>query len=209
MRARVRGRLFETVRELALRLIPGAKGAYRTISEKNKLFIDVVSHLKGARVFLDSSKDPIRLKYLMAEHSWQVKAIHLIRDGRATAASFLKHDGMTIADAATEWRRTHEECKSLMKWLPRESWLTVHYENLCHNPDQVLADIFQFIGLDPSRATRDFQAIEQHILGNSMRLNSISSIALDEKWRTTWGREDLVTFNHYGGKLNRKYGYGE
>ena len=41
-----------------------------------------------AEAFLDGSKDPIRLKFLLDAGLWDVKVVHLTRDGRADIIGF-------------------------------------------------------------------------------------------------------------------------
>ena len=207
LRARVRGQIFETARKLAVRCIPRARSIHRSILERNKVCVEAITRMTGAKVFLDGSKDPARLKFFASAGYWPIKTIHLLRDGRATAASYMKHHGMTMEVAAAEWRRTHEECENLKKQLPQGSWLTIQYENLCHNPDQTLETLFRFIELPPALATRAFQSTEQHLIGNAMRLNKLSEITLDEKWRTELDHEGVATFARVAGKLNSAYGY--
>jgi hypothetical protein len=59
-------------------------------------------------------------------------------------------------------------------------------------------------GWTPPGATRDFRSVEQHILGNAMRLGSSSEITLDERWRASI---ELTTFERIAGRLNRAHGY--
>jgi hypothetical protein len=67
--------------------------------------------------------------------------------------------------------------------------------------------VFRFIGLDPALVTRDFRSVEQHILGNAMRLGSSAEITLNERWRATLGAGDVATFERIAGNLNRAHGY--
>src|SRR5258706_3303232 len=107
-----------------------------------------------------------------------------MRDGRGGAASYMKHYNVSMEVAAKEWQQKQEECDRLISYLPRKTWMKVRYEDLCRNPDQLLADLCRFVELEPSLIGKNFLSIEQHILGNSMRMNATSEITLDEKWRT-------------------------
>lgn len=131
----------------------------------------------------------------------------LIRDGRGTACSYMKHYGNSMRRAATEFCRTHKECERILKDIPSSTSLTIHYEELCRHPDQTLTAILRMIGLDPAEAKHDYRSVEHHILGNSMRLNSSTEIRLDEQWRNTLSPEQLIEFDNVTGDLNRRYGY--
>lgn len=207
LRARVRSLAFEAIRRLGLRVLPEGRRAHREILDRNRLFVEVVSGLKSARTFVDSSKDPNRLQYLLWAGYWPVKTLYMIRDGRGTTVSYMRHTGVPMEVAASEWRDTVMECDRVIARLARDTWLTVPYEKLCRDPERTLDRAFRFIGLDPAQATRDFRSIEQHILGNAMRLGSNSEIALDERWRATLGAGDAATFERIAGHLNRAHGY--
>ena len=207
MSARVRGPASERTRHIGLRLLPGCLPTLRDILQKNRILVQVIKDLQKADMFLDASKDPVRLHHLLAAGHWNIKVIHLVRDGRATVNSYLKRHETSLHGAALEWRRTQEECERITARLPAEALIRVHHETLCKDPDGTLAILFRFLRLDPARARRDFRSVEHHILGNVMRLNSSSEIALDERWKTVMTPADLAVFDRVAGERNRRYGY--
>jgi hypothetical protein len=207
LHGRVRGRLFEAARDMALWTLPSCRRQRERVLEKNRAVIEAVKRIQAGEVFLDGSKDPVRLKHLAASGLWNVKVIYIIRDGRGAANSYMRHYQVPMTVAAREWRIAHEECDRMVSRLPAASSITVYYETLCRDPDGTLAAVFDFLGLDSKRASRDFHAVEHHILGNAMRLRSTSEIVLDEKWKSTLTAADLQTFDRLAGDLNRRYVY--
>ncbi len=207
LRARVRGRPFELARSAAMGLLPACRDNLDRVIEKNRLFIDIVRQIRHAPVFLDSSKDPVRLRYLWQAGHWDTKVIYLVRDGRGTACSFMRHHNIGMRQAAQEWRDAHEECQIMLARLPRASWMQLRYEDLCRQPDAQLDAVLEFLGLEPGQANKDFRAVENHILGNYMRLSSSSEIRLDLRWQTTLGAQEYAEFQEIAGALNRQYGY--
>ena len=204
---RYRGPVFEIARNVAMRFLPGCRGKIRQILAKNKAMIEAVLKLQKADIFLDGSKDVVRLKYLVEARHWNIKVIYLIRDGRGTANSYMKHHKTTMVKAALEWEGTYREGKQILARIAPDSWVQIRYEDLCRRPEEVVDTIFRFIGCDPGLASREFRATGQHIIGNSMRLRATSEIRLDEKWRRELSERDLATFGRIAGALNRKYGY--
>ena len=200
LRARVRGPAFEHLRRTALRLVPGGRRLVRDRVEHNARIIEQVMDMRNARIFLDASKDPVRAEYLIESGRFDVFIIHLIRDGRGTAYSYMRHDGMTMADATREWKRTHAECSRLLRLVPAIRGLVVRYEDLCADPGGTVAGIVEFLGLAPHPLIERFQSVEHHIVGNAMRLTSSGQIRLDEKWRTLLTREELHTFERVVGR---------
>jgi hypothetical protein len=207
LRARIRGPAFEAARRIALRVVPAVRREFPRILERNRKLVDAVLRIRKARVFLDGSKDPVRLKYLLQSSGWKVKVIYLVRDGRGATCSYMRHYETRMQAAATEWRRTHEEIERILPVLSPGSCVRVHYEQLCADPDGTLAGIFELLNLDPALAERDFRDVEQHILGNAMRLACTSEIKLDERWRAALTAGDLDVFERVAGDLNRQYGY--
>lgn len=205
--ARLRNAAFEFVRGIALRVLPEARRTFRRILETNFALSEVVSNLQVGTVFLDGSKDPIRLKYLLAADMWDIQVIHLMRDGRGVANSYMKHYGISMLTAAIEWRQAHEAAERLRARLPESAWIKVHYEHLCRDVDPTLRNIFGYLGLESDAASQDFHSIENHILGNTMRLSNSSEISLDEKWRSELSVADLAAFDRVAGNMNRKHGY--
>ena len=80
----VRGPLLEAMRSVGRSIVPGCATEFRRIIRKNRNLIDVICRLQGGNVFLDASKDPLRAKYFRESGLWNLKLIHLTRDGRGT-----------------------------------------------------------------------------------------------------------------------------
>lgn len=216
VRADARGRLFEAARSLALRALPGAAREFRAILERNRLLVEAVCELRGTRWFLDGSKEPNRLKYLSDSGIWDVKVVHLVRDGRGVTRSRLRrleHRRPEVKNrrpfarkAAAAWRDVNTSCQRILATLPPGSWVRIRYEDLCRDPQGTLAPVFGLLGERPPELPEDFRSIEQHVLGNVMRLRE-GRIALDERWRADLTAEELAIFDEIAGDMNRGMGY--
>ena len=207
MRSSVRGGLFEFSRKSAFSLIPGCESKRSSILDKNSKMIEAICELQNGRVFLDGSKDPIRLQLLNQSGQWNIKVINLTRDGRGVTNSYMRHYGVGMDVAAREWLHSINEIQQMEKYLLPEQIKHVVYENLCQEPDTVLADIFEFIGVEKSLININYRSASHHILGNAMRLGSTSEIRLDEKWKQSLGAEELEIFASISGNHNRQLGY--
>lgn len=207
LRAAVRGTAFEVLRKIGLKVLPTARRQFKKIMDKNKAVIDAVLKLQQADVFLDGSKDPIRLKYLWDSGYWNVKVIFLTRDGRGAANSYMKHHDVGMKTAAIEWKRCNKEAENILHGLDKSQWIEVRYEELCKDTETALGRLQTFLGLDPDKRVREFRTVEHHIVGNSMRLDTTSRISLDERWRSVLTEEELGIFNREAGEMNQRYGY--
>ncbi|NOT02887.1 MAG: hypothetical protein HOP29_19985 [Phycisphaerales bacterium] len=206
-RTRVRGAMFEYLRDAVVATLPEPRSTFPTVAAINRAMIEVILELQHARVFLDGSKDPVRLKYLLDTGDYNPWVIQLVRDGRGVMNSAMKNEGRTAAHAAREWRHTHEQIERLARRLPDARLLTVRYEDLCRAPGVEHTRILAFLGLSGETIVGDYRSVGHHILGNKMRLQASTGIQLDEKWRQSLSREDLAAFDRTAGDMNRRFGY--
>jgi hypothetical protein len=208
MRRAYGSRAFELLRDLVLHCWPGCSRRLEYLRRYNETFVDILLQMYEASVFLDSSKDPARIKYLAGIPTLHLRAIHLVRDGRGVVNSARKNLAMPAQEASIEWRETHLEIERVTNRFCAGRVLRVKYEELCTNIDSVLSGIFAFIGV--SGSIRAAVALERqlHVLGNRARLNGLLPIRLDESWKREMSESDFATFASLGGNLNRRYGYG-
>jgi hypothetical protein len=169
--------------------------------------MEIIMDLKSASMFLDGSKDPVRLKHLLAENDYRPWLIHLIRDGRAVMNSAMKNEGQSAENAAREWFRTHEQIERLARALNPNARFVLRYEDLCTRLEESRSRLFAFLALAERDAATDYRAVDHHILGNRMRLAPTGEVRLDEKWKTLLRDSDLATFERIAGAMNRAYGY--
>jgi len=83
----------------------------------------------------------------------------------------------------------------------------VQYEQLCTDTDSTLDRLFTFLGLDPSRRIRGFRSVNQHVVGNGMRLDATSEVELDERWKNVLTSKHLEEFATVSGRTLARYGY--
>jgi hypothetical protein len=67
--------------------------------------------------------------------------------------------------------------------------------------------LFEFLGLDPEERVEDFRSVDNHIVGNGMRFDTISEVCLDERWKSILTKDQLRIFDRVAGELNHRYGY--
>lgn len=201
-------RAFETLRSLVLGSWPGYSRRLDYLRRYNETFMQLVVQFYGASLFLDSSKDPVRIRYLARIPSLQLYVVHLVRDGRGVVNSARKNLGMPAREASIEWRETHLEIERVTKQFCGRRVLRVRYEDLCADPDGVLATALEFITASGLITAAEAAQRELHVLGNRMRLKGVLPIRPDESWKDEMSGSDLDTFASLAGNLNARYGYG-
>jgi hypothetical protein len=182
----------------------------------------------GVPVVADSSKIAIRLKYLRKNPAMQIKVIHLVRDGRAVALTYMnpsdfadatdpqlrgggsgkdQHHRLTMTEAGREWLRSNEEAGEVLRTIPAGDQIRISYEDLCNDPGATLGTVYRFLDLEDDETYRTFRSASHHVIGNGMRLDDTSEVVLDDRWRRTLSQADLREFDRVGGALNRSFGY--
>ncbi len=224
-----RSTALECIRDVSLSLSRAWRAALSEIHRRNAALASTVAELAGAQVVVDSSKVGLRLKYLLRNPELDVRVIRLIRDGRAVALTYMdpagfadasdpskraggsggdrKAERLSMRQAAYEWRRCMEEAQHVLQGLDRLRWIEVGYEDYCREPEGTLDRLHRFLDIEPGRQPKEFRSVEQHVVGNGMRLDTTSKIRLDERWREILTEPDLETFDAVAGEMNRRYGY--
>ena len=224
-----RGPVFEWIRDAALALSPTWRSQRPHVQAANATLAACICARSRGRVLVDSSKVGLRLKYLLRNPRLDVTVIRLIRDGRGVALTYTdpsrfadatdpQHRGggmgsrraderLTLAEAAREWRRSNEEADAILKRLDPTRWIDVRYETLCLEPEVTLSRLFDFLEVAPHSTGKRVRALEHHVIGNGMRLDSTSEVRLDDRWRSALDVEDLRVFDSVAGALNRQLGY--
>ena len=223
-----RGTFLEVVRDVLLSLSPDWRKGYPVWRERNHQLINSVATVSGVSFIADSSKIAIRLKYLRRIKGLKVKVVRLVRDGRAVALTYMDpgnfadardkkmrgggtgvrpKDEETMEQAANQWLRSNTEAEQVLRSIPREDWTQIRYEDVCSNTSETMNSVYSFLGLAEDHAYKHFRQVENHIVGNGMRLDSSSEIILDERWRDVLTDADLETFDQIAGPLNRRLGY--
>ena len=224
-----RGPALELLRDTGLRMFSRWSSRILEIIHANEILIEVILEYYHAQLFVEKGNRALRLKYLLRIPSFDLKVIHLIRDGRGVALTYMdparfadardpskrgggirgnrEDERLSMAQAAHQWRRCNEEAEHVLRHLDKSQLIEVRYEELCKNTENTLGRLFEFLGLDPDKPVHDFRAVEHHVVGNGMRLDSTSEIRPDERWRENLTDQDLRVFNDVAGEMNRGYGY--
>ncbi len=208
LRAVQRGPVLEAARSAGLSVVPGARRERDRILSRIGSLADIVAQIKGCEVFLDSSKRPERATLMQRSGDFDMRVIHLVRDGRAVSWSSMKHLKLSPEDAARSWLADNQGCEHARRYFPSDRWMTLRYEDLCSNPGGTLTRLHDFIGVPSTNGYHKFRVIDHHIIGNQMRLASTSEIRLDESWKQALTPEQMATIDQLVAPVNRRYGYG-
>jgi hypothetical protein len=204
----LRLRALNSLRDSILFTWPVDKRKLQALVTRNVALVESVLEVTGKTVFVDTSKDPLRLKSLHRLSNLDVRAIHLVRDIRGVAASQLRRDAVsTASQAARQWVRLHRRLEDNLALLPRDKTTTLRYEDLCHNARGTTEQLYAFCSVATAASFPDVRTNAHHIVGNPMRLQPVSEIRLDERWKQELSEDQLHEIEEIAGKVGRRHGY--
>jgi Sulfotransferase family len=176
------------------------------------------------RVIVDSSKSPVYAEQLDLIAGARVCVVHLIRDPRATAYSWLRKKALPDFDderlmarqspltSARRWFKA--QILTELLWRRRAArYLLVRYEDLVQRPADTLMRICALIGEDPGRLpltgrTRARLEKTHSVSGNPNRfLNGTVELRLDDEWVTSMQAKDRRIVSAVTWPLLLRYGY--
>ena len=192
------------------RMFAGPISAPHVQAAQNSLFwYSCIREATGKQVIVDSSKDARRLFVLYAQRPQEVRVIHLIRDGRAVAASHMRRLGISIEEASRMWFQANRRAMFAMRGVSCEHRLAVRYEDMCASPLNVIRKVCSFLGIPLMESLPVLRKnVSHNIGGNPMRFRKDQqAIVLDEKWKNILTIGELQAFERIGGQLNQSFGY--
>jgi hypothetical protein len=202
----LRWSLLEGFRDRAFAIWPGHTASMRQIGRRNKDFAESVLEETGARVFVDTSKERMRIRYLRRFMPMELRVIHLVRDVRGVVDSIGRHAGhpIDVGAAARDWTSTNRTLMRHTEDLPPDKGLVLRYEDLCADPAGTLDAIHTFCGVS-RLASGPSSGHGQHLLGNERRLETDwTRINLDERWRSRLSNEELARIAETAGAIARR-----
>jgi hypothetical protein len=202
-----RNHILDSIRDAIFHAWPGETRRLKALVARNVAFIEAVLEVTGKGVFVDTSKDRLRLQSLRKFSTLDVRAIHLVRDVRGVVASRLQREEIDAREAARQWVKSNQKLRTNLRSLPEEARVLLRYEDLCQDVQGALERLCHFCGVDPGIKVADFRAVPHHIVGNPMRLRAASEIRLDERWKSLLTEDQLKEINQAAGTLSRRYGY--
>lgn len=182
-----RNSALEQIRDgLLFALWPTQKQRLVETAVRNEYFARAILQVTGKSIFLDTSKDPMRIRYLQMAPNIDLYVIHLVRDVRGVVASIMsRHPDVDVKGAVRSWLAREKNIVRQLEDIPANRQIQLSYEALATDPLATINNVLNFLGAEPFAALGDYRESEHHILGNRMRKRQSSEIKLDEKWRRT------------------------
>ncbi len=200
-------RLVDRVRDLCFaRQSRLRQRSEEAIDKSIRLAVDLCEY-EETKVFLDTTKNPLQLRFLAARSDIELKVISLVRDGRGVMNSLIAKEKYSPRKSVEDWVWSNRNLHRAQRYLSPHQVLHLRLEDLCRAPDATLTALMQFCEVDADTKWDCSRTSSRHVIGNGMRTKFSGEIRLDEKWRTALSDEHLQLFNQRAGWLNRKLGY--
>jgi hypothetical protein len=165
------------------------------------------------RWLIDASKDPYRLLWLAASERFDLRVVHLARDPRAFVHSMTRGRTRGRLGSLLRFSLRWSVENALMARLVRRAVepsrvYTLRYEDLAGRPEQALAELGAWLGLEDLGGALDrFRTLENHaIAGNQMRYGT-RPVQLDEAWREQLTPFDRGLVTATTAPVRRRLGY--
>jgi hypothetical protein len=220
---RINGQLRESTRLRALpRLLGGQAGPPPDIQAVLGRLYRAAARRGGARVVVDSSKMPAYAALVSRVPGVEASFLHLVRDPRAAAYSWLRpkdREGGT-ADPMPRypaWRsaRAWVVANVAASRVARSGlgpWRRIRYEDFASSPADAVEDILRFVGESSGVPFTDDRTVNvgvQHtVSGNPLRFQrGAVEVRVDERWETGLGSLDRLVVTGITLPLLHRYGY--
>lgn len=179
----------------------------------------------GARVIVDSSKTPLYAASVAAIPGVQLHVVHLVRDARATAFSFLRKKQMpdfgdnrlmitqSPAVSARRWLMWQAVTELLWRGLGPGRYLRLRYEDVMRDPHGAVERILALVGESPANTpfvddhTVRLEATHS-VSGNANRFDTgTTEIRADDEWASSMRPADRRKATAVAAPMLLRYGY--
>ena len=210
------------LRHMRRNTLNGRAAAYRDIMREVYL---ATLEVTGARVLVDSSKVPAQAALLASMSGLEAHYLHLVRDPRASAYSWLRHKARKDLDESEEmprfglvhnglsWLEFNLGAQTIRRKAGVRSFTLLRYEDFIAEPRAAISRIVRAIGESPAELpfsnARTARLTGNHaVSGNPSRFTTGAvEIKSDDEWRSKQASVDRLVTTSLVFPMLRKYGY--
>lgn len=162
---------------------------------------------QNVHAVVDASKDALGMCDMYYYSPLSVKILFITRDCRGSVWSMAKlaksekERAEMVLRGINTWVSVNRHLMDYLKSIPSTDWLHIQYEELCHNPLQVMENIFDFLGFaNPPEILSNTDIQEHTIAGNKIRLSGkIMAIKEDTSWSENLTENELQIVKKHAG----------
>lgn len=215
------------------RVLRGRRATARRDGDAHRASLDqditslyrAIADVSGAQVVVDSSKLPTYAAMIDSLDGLDVKVLHLVRDPRASAFSWLRKKELTdrrapihmeqrgVVKSALLWTIWNFVLERMWRGRP-EAYRLLNYERLMHDPQQSMQSLAQWIGHsgDPLASFTDERSVRlgvhHTVAGNPTRMaQGDVRLSIDDEWINALDLRSRRIIGFLTRPLLRRYGY--
>ncbi len=183
-----------------------------------------IAQTSKSRVIVDSSKIPVYAYILNNIKEVELYLVHLVRDPRAVAYSWLKKKRYDPLQSNVAFMDRYNPAKSTLIWLYwnllieyswalRPNYFFLRYEDFIEKPGLTLAQVVSFVHEDTAAVpVFDGNAAlispNHNVSGNPSRFqHGRVLLQLDDRWRKDLAPSYIALVNTLSFPLRKRYGY--
>jgi hypothetical protein len=184
---------------------------------------EAIGSVTGSRVIVDSSKEPAHGYAMSMVPGVDFSVVHLIRDPRAAAYSWLKKKPQPDSEeiehmvrfsptkSSVLWDSWNGSAEALWRCTP-EKYLRLRYEDFVANPRMSLERILRLVGVTaelPLAGEREVRLGVSHTVSGNPNRFETGSVELrpDHEWISRMSPRDKTLVTSLTLPLLRRYGY--
>lgn len=202
--------MMNRLRNASCAAVPVLRRKDRDFLEAHNQFIIKSLTLNQTKIYVDGTKSYRRIELLSTAGRYDLKAIHLVRDGRAFCYSYLKNKKLSRSDlpeAARLWIKSLRKVDIYHRRFPDVPLLLVRYEDICRDRPRVLSAVCEFLGLGYDPAMASSEPCPMHVIGNRMRHSYDGSVREDRSWEQEMSPGEVAAVTKIMEPYLARFGY--
>jgi Sulfotransferase family len=186
----------------------------RTFGEAVRAMYGSYAAREGKPRYGDKAANHVLVMDEIARLLPEARFVHLIRDGRDVALSFLQAEfGTTsLGEAAAEWERFVRTGRASGRALGPQRYLEVRYEHLVSQPESTVREVCAFLDLPFEPAMLRYHEDAEPLIANLTYEGEHRNLSRPpteglRDWRVEMDPHDVVRFESIAGDLLEELGY--
>ncbi len=169
---------------------------------------------RGKERYGDKSPGYVLHMERLAELFPEARFVHVVRDGRAVALSYVetKFGPGDVPAGALYWQRRVTRGRTVGETLGTERYRELRYEDLVADPETVVRDVIPFLGLDFDPAMLRYFERGDQLRSETADPSAHESLALPptqglRNWKEQMSDSDAAVFEVLAGTTLETFGY--
>lgn len=169
----------------------------------------------GKKLYGDKTPGSVTQIELLAELFPEAKFVHIIRDGRAVALSYLERPEWgpeTMTEAAHHWKNRVRRGRTAGRVIGAERYMEVRYEDVVADPEAVARKVCDFLGLEYEEGMLRYHEKSKEFIASTKDPEAFKNLSRPitaglRDWEDEISRDDQKLFEAVAGDLLEELGY--